>query len=137
CLRDNLFTGWLGRSRKPSLRACENEMRTRLIDALWQTTRTWVRGRVHAPAANAASRLLVKEGCPLRRPRLRRRAGRAGAAEASDRAVGTPPPAGGEIDRSAAGSGQYDGRSRCAWAVPAMSSPNTDAQTAPSLTLPI
>ena len=35
----------------------------------------------------------------------------------SERAFGTSPPAGGVTDVSGAGSGQYDGRSRCAIAV--------------------
>ena len=38
-------------------------------------------------------------------------------ADASERAFGTLPPAGGEIEVSGAGSGQYDGRSRWAEAV--------------------
>src|SRR5215217_2550129 len=38
-------------------------------------------------------------------------------AEARLRAFGTFPPAGGPIDLSGAGSGQYEGRSRCAIAV--------------------
>src|SRR5688572_303117 len=35
-------------------------------------------------------------------------------ADASERALGTPPPAGGVTEVSGVGSGQYDGRSRCA-----------------------
>ena len=86
-------TGWLGRRRKPLVRASRIEAfasasEVRLF-GFWQTTRTF-------PGACLRLRWVVLDGT----------------AELSLRAAGTPPPAAGEMDVSGAGSGQYDGRSR-------------------------
>jgi hypothetical protein len=51
-------------------------------------------------------------------------------AEASDRAFGTLPPAAGFTDLSGRGSGQYDGRSRCASASAGNASARIPATTA-------
>src|SRR4051812_5776622 len=124
CLLGSLVMGWLGRSRKPRLRALSIDARASRIDVApplpWQTIRTSVRGRVLAPAAKAL-RLPVNEGARPPPPLP------AGTAEASERATGTPPPAAGEIDVSGRGSGQYEGLSRWACAAPVKSSARTVA----------
>src|SRR4051794_27053679 len=116
-LLESLVIGWLGRSRKPSVRALVIDARARRIDVApplpWQTTRTSARGLVFAV------RLPVNEGSRPLRP--------AGAAEASERATGRPPPAAGEIDLSGLGSGQYEGLSRWACAAPVKTSARTVA----------
>ena len=81
------IVGWLGRILKPRLRALRIEFLTRRRESL--------------PFAPAQTTRTFPGPLPV-------------TALVSDRAVGTLPPAAGLTEVSGAGSGQYDGRSRCA-----------------------